>query len=159
MHPQNYNLAKHHLFDGTANRFRAFSRRTSLASSRSTTRILYGYHVEVETYESNLEDLWRRFDIAYDPSIGYVPRFTRSLVSSDHKKAKVYVNEHWVTSARQCSSGGFVPTEWYEFFLSFRNFASDYPKFNDETVFDASRLRNAYVGHFRTTMFANEAAR
>ena len=51
------------------------------------------------------------FEVAYDPSVGYLPRFVRSFTLN---KDQTYISrELYLAEARPCTAGGFVPTEWY----------------------------------------------
>jgi hypothetical protein len=70
-----------------------------------------GRPVQVESYRKVGEGGWTRVEVAYDPSIGWLPRTVRmvefDLGSGTAAGLSVEIRQAW-----RCSSGGYVPTEW-----------------------------------------------
>lgn len=106
-----------------------------------------GYQVELETYLKPGPAGWTRFEIAYDPSIGYLPRYGR-MVSYERQTDMGIVAEVFLAEARPCRAGGFIPVEYYETSYGLPSFAKQYPDLQFETLLTPPR-GNLYLGHFR----------
>lgn len=70
-----------------------------------------GRPVEVESYCKVHESGWTRIEVAYDPSIGWLPRTAR-LIRFARESGTVTGLAMEVREAWRCASGGYVPTEW-----------------------------------------------
>jgi hypothetical protein len=70
----------------------------------------------VETYRCKSPDADMRFDIAYDPNLGYLPRRYRKRIRMG---SNVVVSDFFLESASATKSGAFLPTSW--FVMSFTN--------------------------------------
>ena len=72
-----------------------------------------GYAAVVETYRRPSLTGKVRWDVAYDPNLGSLPRSMRVLEAMG-EGTPIRARELFVTEARRCAAGGFVPIEWYE---------------------------------------------
>ncbi|WP_165070140.1 hypothetical protein [Paludisphaera rhizosphaerae] len=70
-----------------------------------------GRPVEVESYHKISESGWIRIEVAYDPSIGWLPRTAR-LIKFDRGSGTATGLTVEVQEAWRCASGGYVPTGW-----------------------------------------------
>ncbi|MEW4567674.1 hypothetical protein AB1L88_07370 [Tautonia sp. JC769] len=106
--------------------------------------IVGGHPVEFEIYSRDEEGSQYRFEVAYDPAIGYLPRFARFLFLRGYE---AFVDEVYVTRAEPCKAGGFVISEWYEVRSWDPRFSRRYPDYDHTTkVRPAERFT---IGHFR----------
>ncbi len=119
-----------------------------------------GHPVEVELYEHDYEhdpaapdSLLYRLEVSYDPAVGYLPRFARSVSTS--KDGVALVSEMYLIEARRCSASGFVPTEWYDTQFEVSDFAKRYPKYDDDTHLEPSD--RIPLGHFKVLEFKDRA--
>ena len=94
-----------------------------------------GHPVEVEVYTKDGPRQLDRLEIAYDPSLGYVPRYARG-VSHMGGNEPAWVKEVFVIAAKPCAAGGFVPIEWYETMFSVTRFADLAATYDDETALE-----------------------
>ncbi len=95
--------------------------------------MLGGHPVEVEVYTKEFpDDTVVHFEVAYDPSVGYLPRFVRSFTLN---KDQTYISrELYLAEARPCTAGGFVPTEWYSTDVVGDRFETCFPKYDVDTL-------------------------
>jgi hypothetical protein len=117
--------------------------------------IVGGYATVIETYRRPSLRGEVRWDVAYDPNLSGLPRSLRILEAMGEGQP-ARARELYVTEARRCAAGGFVPTEWYE--VSF------------EVEADAPPPREGLAGplvpagprvdlaHFKVTRFADKTA-
>jgi hypothetical protein len=112
-----------------------------------------GHPTEVEVYslEGTAGDDRTWMEIAYDPSVGYLPRYSRMTFTVPNKKS-AWVKQFYLVDARPCAAGGFVPTEWYETYFSVDDFLGRYPEFTHQTLLSPTS-RQSRVGYFRATKF------
>jgi hypothetical protein len=110
-----------------------------------------GRVTEVERYIKSHENGWARIDVAYDPSVGYLPRFAR-LVSSV-RGGPTAVKSFFLVEAQPCASGGFVPTEWYHADYFLRKRGSLRPDNPDERLFEPEG--RVLLGHLQATRLRN----
>ena len=109
-----------------------------------------GRRLEVEIYKRAKDGHIRHRTIAYDPEIGYVPRFVRLIAySAKDGRSTASFSEIYVIGAQQCAAGGFVPTEWYLITGHIADFQSRYPDYSDETRI--APTDTPMVFHFRAT--------
>jgi len=113
-----------------------------------------GIPVEVEIYRKELPSGWRRLEVAYDPSRGYIPRRTRMLASSPGEPT--YVREIYVTATESCAAGGIVPTEWFEILFSFDEFENAYPS-SDESTRLVPEQKTISARRFQATSLQNRS--
>ncbi len=93
-----------------------------------------GRRLEIEIYRMKREGSQLRKEVAYDPEIGYIPRYLRTISFGMEKgRGPASVLELYVTDAQLSGTGGFVPTKWYLVAYHVSDFASKYPGYNDET--------------------------
>jgi len=114
-----------------------------------------GHPVEVEIYqEAYPGGGWFRFEVSYDPALGYLPRFARivSLSSMDSALGK----EMYLAEAKPCAAGGFVPTEWFGTFISVDRFSTRFPDYNDDTVLQPEQEFRG--GHFQAAGFKDRSS-
>ena len=109
-----------------------------------------GFSTVVEVYQHDLSsDDWFRMQIYYDPSIGFLPRYVRSVATTHNK---TYCKEIYLIDAKPCSAGGFVPLEWYETI-----FTGDVPTRLLPSELDRSDgpspIAKVGVGHCKVTSF------
>lgn len=98
-----------------------------------TTSTRGGFPVEVEVYRSDQANGARfQFEVSYDPSIGYLPRFARVLFVSPDQSA--ITKEMYLVDAKPCKAGGFVPVEWYDTAVMIENFGKSFPNYNADTA-------------------------
>lgn len=113
-----------------------------------------GHRVEVETYRSDRNSGWAQVEVSYDPAVGFLPRYLRMV--SFRKKGKTHVRETYLTDARMCAAGGFVPTEWYETDYAIEGFGGRYPDYDEDTIL--SPPGKVFAGHFKVTRMADRTA-
>jgi len=89
--------------------------------------------------------------IAFDPSVGFLPRYAR-MHTHFKEDDSALVRELWMLTTRRCSSGGFVPTEWFETAFWITSFGKKYATFDHETVFECSSKEAEFV-RFSATNF------
>lgn len=98
-----------------------------------------GFHTAVEVYQVEHDaatwgpETWGRKEIYYDPSVGYLPRFVRSVGVF---RGSANCKEYYLIKARPCAAGGFVPVESYE-----AKFVGDVPKHAHADKLDLEALR------------------
>ena len=121
-----------------------------------------GYACELAIYrQESPEGLIHSIEIAYDPSVGYLPRFIREVgrlpknrgvragpldvgslslekTSPPTNGSDFTVTETCLVEARLCQAGGFVPMQWRQVGFQVDNFDSRYPDYSDETVLTPS---------------------
>lgn len=113
-----------------------------------------GHLTEVEIYRRSLKnDGWHQIEVAYDPAVGYLPRYARMTAVVDEKRG--WVKETYLIEARPCAAGGFVPTEWYDLSYGIDDFDRHYPDYNDDTVLAITE--RASMGHFKVTSMKDRA--
>ncbi len=113
-----------------------------------------GHPVEVEVYEQvDPTGGWFRFEVSYDPALGYLPRFARivALTSTGHVLGK----EMYLIDALPCAAGGFVPTEWFDTFVSVDRFSVRFPVYDDDTVLKPEEKVRG--GHFQAAGFKDRS--
>ncbi|MGC8644587.1 MAG: hypothetical protein ACP5XB_32380, partial [Isosphaeraceae bacterium] len=118
--------------------------------------LLGGHPVEVEVYtrESAGGGPLTRFEVAYDPSIGYLPRFVRCLWLVE--RDQTYMSrELYLAEARPCAAGGFVPTEWYSTNVDGDRFDTYFPKYDVDTLLFKPGDNPVGAIRFRATAFKN----
>ncbi len=109
-----------------------------------------GHPTEVEVYERSVGDFRLREEVAYDPSIGYLPRFYRGIAhGQDRGRSTASVIELYLIDAKPCSAGGFVPTEWYHIHYNLDDFNTKYPGYDEDTKLTAPDRSD--VTHFKVT--------
>lgn len=118
-----------------------------------------GRPCEVEIYELGDDENRFRIEVAYDPALGYLPRFVRqiSLNTATPNGAMAIVSEMYLAEARMCGSGGFVPAEWYTARFDVDDFRKSYPNYDDETILKPSRAIVA-LGRFHVDKFDDRKA-
>ncbi len=116
-----------------------------------TETVIDGRPVVIDHYrperKSEGERSW--IDVAYDPSVGYLPRFARVVFTVNAGKTG-WVKEYRLVEVQECGSGGFVPTEWFEAFFRVEDFDRQPARVDLSTPLVASNAQTR-VGHFRTT--------
>jgi hypothetical protein len=90
--------------------------------------------------------------IAFDPSIGFLPRYARLLVDYKNGDGSASVREFWLLQTRQCSAGGFVPVEWVETFFRVKDFRERYRNLTPEAPIENPSDEVEFV-HFGVTNF------
>ena len=113
-----------------------------------------GHPCEVAIYKAETDDGKPRdvVELSYDPSIGYLPRFIRTLYRDDRGEGSMEVTEIYLTEARMSEAGGFAPTEWYRASFAVDDFDTEYPNYSDDTVLRPT-YREVGLTHFRVTEF------
>jgi hypothetical protein len=119
------------------------------------TAVRGGHPTEVEVYQIPQPDNGSyRLQICYDPSIGYLPRYTRGV---SHYHGKTFIVENFVVNAMPCKEGGFIPMEWFTLSYDIEDFERNYPDYNDNSELLKGRTRfNA--GHFRASKMVDRDA-
>jgi len=118
------------------------------AQSERKTAERAGRKLEVEIYKKSTQERQQRQEIAYDPAIGYLPRFVRLVAyHTENGRSTASFREMYLIDARQCAAGGFVPTEWYVVGGHIFDFESKYPGYSDETRLTSSDA--PYLVHFK----------
>lgn len=113
-----------------------------------------GRPVEVEVYKKMQSPVdWLQTEVAYDPSVGYLPRYVRCIHFST--TITTFIGEFFLIDAKPCAAGGFVPTEWYDTDFGFEKFGTRFPDYNDETVLKPTG--KAGVSHFQATSIKDRA--
>jgi hypothetical protein len=93
-----------------------------------------GYPTEIEVYERSVGEFTVRVEVAYDPGVGYLPRFCRSIAyGMERGRSMATVNELYLVDTKPCAAGGFVPTEWYLIRYEIDDFGSKYPGYDEKT--------------------------
>lgn len=111
----------------------------------------HGRPLETEIYarvdeERRISD---RIEVGYDPSIGYLPRVIRELMTGAdiNEQDRTVVLEMHIVDAQPCDAGGFIPTEWYKATYEIVDFERKYPGY---TVFsNVAPDDRLQLGHFR----------
>ncbi len=106
-----------------------------------------GHFVEVDVHANHDSFGWHRIEVAYDPSVGYLPRYERMVIHYNNQDSS-FVKEFYLISATM-SGGGFIPSEWYEIFFSVDRFNKRYPLYDENTIVDP--IGSFAVGHFTVT--------
>ncbi len=124
------------------------------AASKRHPVMRWGNLTEVETYRREEPDGtgWQQIEISYDPAIGYLPRFVRTL-SYFAPNDRTYSDEMYLIEARPCAAGGFVPTEWYNISFDVPNFKSRFPNYDDSTDLAPPMAELPGGSHFRASSF------
>ena len=91
-----------------------------------------GHIVEIEVYHKPEQTGWSRLEIAYDPSIGFIPRGIRLIVYTLDDD-RFYAYEYFLRDVSLCKSGGFVPIEFGNVVFDLRNFSKNFPNYNEST--------------------------
>jgi hypothetical protein len=92
------------------------------------------HRTEVEIYNKSVGESRLRREVAYDPEIGYLPRFLRGIASSaENGRSTASIKELYLIEAQPCGEGGFVPMEWYVHKYHIDDFDSKYPSYDDRT--------------------------
>lgn len=103
--------------------------------------------VEVYRMSTSVNDGWLQLEVHYDPSVGFLPRFVRSI-SYDGEDDVAHVMEFFLADARPSASGGFVPYEWYDWYHAVGGFSKKFK--NYEYNQDISELpARLGFGHFK----------
>jgi hypothetical protein len=109
-----------------------------------------GRPVEVEIYRLEFDGgQGTQFEVSYDPSVGYLPRFARSVDLVPDGPG--IVKEMYLVDARPCRSGGFVPTEWFSAEFVVDRLQEKFREYNDDTVLRPKGRVGG--GHFVATSF------
>ena len=89
-----------------------------------------GRPLDVEVYKQTtpVNDAFAQLELYYDSSIGFLTRFVR-FVEYNPENGKAAVWEVFLTDARPCASGGFVPFEWYNWFRMVNGFTKKFPEY------------------------------
>ncbi len=96
-----------------------------------------GRPTEDEVYERTDGEITVRQEIAYDPGLGYLPRFCRTIAYGvDQGRSSASVLEYYMLDAKPCRAGGFAPTEWYQIRYEVDDFAAKYPDYNETTALE-----------------------
>lgn len=113
-----------------------------------------GHSTELEIYKHTNPNIWEQMEIYYDSSIGYLPRFHRviAMVKDGTGESMAMVKDMYMTDARSCSVGGFVPTEWYVASYRIDHFERDYPDYDAGTVLKPASAQLTLT-RYRTTSF------
>ena len=114
-----------------------------------------GRPTEMEIYRRDIPEGSTQIEIAYDPSIGYAPRFVRqSLIPAiGNKNLELLSREIYVLDARPTFGGGFVPTEWYCVNYRINRFGERFGVYNEDISLDASGRIGG--GHFKVTRLSD----
>jgi hypothetical protein len=112
---------------------------------RRTAGTCAGRPVEIEVYRRSMSKGWIQMEVFYDPSIGYLPRFLRSV--SSVPGGNTFLREIYLTEAQPCASGGFVPMEWFSLDYALQDFESKYPDYSPGTVLIPAS--GVGIGHFK----------
>ncbi len=111
-----------------------------------------GRPTEDEVYERAAGDSTIRQEMAYDPNLGYLPRFCRTIAyGMDRGRSNASVLEYYLLDAKPCRAGGFVPTEWYQIRYNIDDFATRYPGYNELTALEPP-AKSTIIG-YRATRF------
>ena len=109
-----------------------------------------GHPVDVEIYRLEFDGgHGTQFEVSYDPSIGYLPRFARSFDLVPDGPG--IVKEMYLVDARPCRAGGFVPTEWFTAEFVVDRLRERFPNYSDDTVLRPKGRVGG--GHFLATSF------
>ena len=93
-----------------------------------------GHPTEVEVYQRTVGDIKVRDEIAYDPSVGYLPRYYRGIgYGMERGRNVASVTDYYLIDAKLCGAGGFVPTEWFLIDYELDDFESKYPRYDENT--------------------------
>lgn len=93
------------------------------ANHTSSHVVIDGRYVEIDSFRKDMGDMgWMNFEIAHDPSIGYIPRFAR-YIGYNKKMDMSIVSEVYIIEASACKSGGFIPTEYFNLSFDVENFS------------------------------------
>ena len=115
-----------------------------------------GNATELITYRRkdtrNLSDGVATLEIYYDPSVGYLPRYSR--INGPLPDGDQAFKEFYLLEARPCASGGFVPAEWYEASYFVSDFRRQYPSYDYHAKVRPGFHRVA-IGHFRATRISD----
>jgi hypothetical protein len=111
-----------------------------------------GRQVEIEVYRKQQTKGWIQVEVFYDPTIGYLPRFARSI---SNVGLNTFVKEMYLIDAQPCSAGGFVPLEWFGLDFVIKDFESRYPNYHPEIPLSSPTTIGIY--HFKADRFRSLA--
>lgn len=111
-----------------------------------------GRLLDAEIYEKPLKDGGLdRLEILYDPSAGFLPGMVRSLYFAEGER---WAAEMHLFRYQVCSSGGFVPTEYYEAQYSVADLSSKDARPDPVSLLEPSAPVS--LGHFRASEFRDQ---
>jgi len=82
---------------------------------------------EMEIYRTELPGGWNQVEVAYDPKVGYLPRYMRAICSNPNGVASV--KELYLLDAQPTAGGGFIPSEWFDASYRVDAFPKRYPAY------------------------------
>jgi hypothetical protein len=115
---------------------------------RHSKGVVGGVLVEFEVYSREIRDGRESLEVAYAPSLGYLPRKVR-LVTTNLGSA--YIVETFVTKTMPCSAGGFVILEWFDTRFMVNDFKSRYSSCSETTTILPS-FQEVAARHFSATI-------
>lgn len=109
------------------------------------------YSNQTEIYQmGNYPKDWYEFQIYYDPNIGFLPRYVRSVAISGSDST--LCKEIFLIDAQSCKAGGFVPLEWYEL-----EYSGELPAVRQDAQSTGDpprpRLKTMYLAHIKAIEF------
>lgn len=118
-----------------------------------------GHPCKMEIYRNEHLDMWNQLEVCYDPAIGYLPRFIRYIVFEGNgtSKEQTIVSETYLSDAKICASGGFLPTEWTNVMFILKNFTTKYKNYDDSTVLEPESSQIS-AKRLKVTKFADRKA-
>ncbi len=123
------------------------------ASPSTFESSLGGYKTIVSVYQKNYGPGGGdyRVEIHFDPSIGYLPRFARSIGVSGKN---VYCKELYLIEAKSSTDGGFVPTEYFD--AAFSAAPVSLPSTSVTLDFKSIKpLGTVKIGHLQNSKFSS----
>ncbi|MGE3817876.1 MAG: hypothetical protein AB7I30_00425 [Isosphaeraceae bacterium] len=122
-------------------------RRRSVRGGRVTSEEVYRFTQDASH--------WFQVEVAYDPSVGYLPRHARKISFSS--KTVTTINDFFLIEAKSCAGGGFFPTEWVNSRKLVKDFAKNHSEYRagDEIIPETA---NVEVGHFKATRIKDRAS-
>jgi hypothetical protein len=151
--PWNMELGPFHWFESKSF-LQVMDARLSKVVPRRSRSIIGPYVTEKELYSLELpRNNFYHMCIHYDPSIGYVPRFIRS-VSYYALKDTGFVSELYMLDVKPCRSGGFLPAHWFVITKVVDHFKSRYASLDEisEIIPPGAKVG---IARFETSNFAN----
>ena len=112
---------------------------------RVITSVRLGKQLDVEIYHLPRGKGWASYEISYDSSIGFLPKYARLSILRSQKS--IQVREMYLTRSEITRTGSFVPTEWYETSFTVKHLGVEESSYDDMTAIIPEG--NVFVGHFK----------
>ncbi len=126
------------------------STRKAFASSHG------GYATQDVLYSKTLNETEKTLLVAFDPSVGFLPRYARTMAYS-RADDLAGIEEMYLVDARRCSYGGWVPVEWIQARFTIPHFRAKHPNDSLSDAFECPTSELS-AGWFRAERFDDKTS-